>query len=39
MDKIDLTVSHDVLGEYHKLDFSDIKRSIATLEHSMRLKF
>lgn len=26
MDKIDLTVSHDVLGEYHKLDFSDIKR-------------
>ncbi|WP_419154294.1 terminase large subunit [Weissella viridescens] len=25
MDKIDLTVSHDVLGEYHKLNFDDVR--------------
>lgn len=25
MKKIDLTISHDVIGIYHSLDFSDIR--------------
>lgn len=39
MKKIDLTISHDVIGVYHSLDFSDIRMRYPMRERNMLLMF